>query len=167
MEFTKPYDRNLTISAPAGEKLVSTYSLQVDKNGKKELKESGKTNLYEFIQKALPETLVYNILERFNNGDVNVLDKVHGFYGDVSQMPKTLAEAQQLLIKAEKTFQELPLETRAKYNHSVSEFLSAIESDVKNKQVEEARKALIAEQQAKLAELEAQTIQNETKGDLI
>lgn len=105
MEFVKPYDRDVGVNyvTPCGEKIVDTYSLVIDKKtGKEDLQVTGKTNIYEFIQKSLPETLIYNIIERYNNGDVTALDKIHGFYGDVTTMPKNLAEAQQLMINANK-----------------------------------------------------------------
>lgn len=154
-KFKLPYDRAVGGSCPSGEKIVPTYSLVVDKDtGKTDLKATGKTNMYDYIQSSLEETLIYNVIERYNAGDITALDKVRGFYGDVTQLPKNLAEAQQLLINAQKTFNSLPVDVRAKYNHSVSEFLSAIEKEAKTAAADEARKAIIAEQEAKLAELE-------------
>lgn len=156
MEFRKAFDRNIGGACPSGEKIVPTYSLVVDKEtGKTDLKATGKTNMYDFIQSSLNETLVYNVIERYNAGDVTALDKVSGFFGDVTTFPKNLAEAQQLLINAKKTFDSLPLEVRAKYNHSVSEFLSSVEKEANSAAVSEARAALIADQEAKLAELKA------------
>lgn len=158
MDFVLPYDRNVgdNFATPSGEKIVPTYSLVIDKDtGKEELKETGKTNLYDYIQSSLEETLIYNIIERYNSGDVDALNKIQGFYGDVTTMPKNLAEAQQIMINAQKVFNDLPVDVRAKYNHSVSEFLSAVEKDARAKASADAQAALIAEQERKLAELQA------------
>lgn len=156
VEFRKPYDRNLNIPAPSGEKIVPVYSLVVDEEtGKEDIQVTGKTNIYDFIQKSLDETLIYNIIERYNSGDISALEKITGFYGDVTNAPKNLAEAQQILINANKIFESLPLDVRAKYNHSVSEFLSAVENDAKKFAAEKAREALIAEQERKISDLQA------------
>lgn len=154
MEFVKPYDKAVRSVCPSGEKIVDTYSLVIDKKtGIEELKATGKTNIYDYIQKSLPETLIYNIIERYNSGDINALNKIQGFYGDVTTMPKNLAEAQQILIDAQKTFMELPLETRAKYNHSVNQFLSAVEKEAQEYALKKAQEAILAEQEAQINNL--------------
>ena len=152
MEF---YARNKypeTIACPECSKFVDTFSLEIDKaTGKKELKKTGKTNLYEKIQKSKEETLIYNILDRYQNGDTQVIEKHKGVYGDFTNMPKTLAEAQQILINAEKTFMQLPLEERKKYNHNISEFLAEI-SKVKIEEIKTPTNQEIIEQQQKQIE---------------
>lgn len=158
MEFVKPYkEEHVHFYSPVGSHVIDTYSLVVDKNtGAQELKKTGKTNIYDYIQKSLQETLIYNVLERYNNGDVTALDKVTGFYGDVLNMPKTLAEAQQVMINAEKLFKSLPLETRAKYNNDVSQFLTSVEKEAKAAEAKRLQDELLASQQAQINELENQ-----------
>lgn len=152
--FVKPYDKAERYHCPAGEKIIDTYSLVVDKNtGAQELKKTGKTNIYDFIQSSLAETLIYNVIERYNSGDITALDKVRGFYGDVINMPKTLAEAQQIMINAEKLFKSLPLETRAKYNHDVGQFLSNVEKEAKQAEAKRLQDELLAAQQAQINNL--------------
>lgn len=124
-EFYSRTNMPTTIAQPKCEKIVPTYGEEIDKDGKVHVVETGKTNLYEKIQASKDETLVYNILDRFNAGDVSVLQKNQGYYGDFTDMPKTLAEAQQLLITAENYFNSLPLEVRKEFNHSFSEFLAS------------------------------------------
>lgn len=127
MEFYNRSHYPKTIAYPKSEPNVPVFALKIDKDtGKKELKKTGATNLYEKIQASKEGTLIYNILERFNNGDNEALNKTKGTYGDFSQMPKTLAEAQQSLIDAENAFNELPLDVRREFNMSTSEFLAAL-----------------------------------------
>lgn len=122
-EFYSRSNLPTTIAQPKCEKIIPTYGKEVGKDGKVQIVETGKTNIYEKIQASKDETLVYNILDRFNAGDVSVLNQRQGTYGDFTEMPKTLAEAQQTLIDAEKYFYSLPLEVRKEFDHSVSEFL--------------------------------------------
>ncbi len=120
------YSRNVlpkTIPQPKCAKIVPTYGKKVMDDGTIKVVETGKTNIYEKIQASKDETLVYNILDRFKAGDVSVLNQRQGTYGDFTEMPKTLAEAQQTLIDAENYFYSLPLDVRKEFNHSVSEFL--------------------------------------------
>ena len=127
MDFYSRVNRPKTIPYPRSSKIVPTYSLQVNKEtGKKEIIESGKTNIYDMIQASKEETMVYNIIKRFQNGDLEALTKTKGIYGDFTNAPKTLAEAQQLIINAENHFNELPLGVRQEFNFSSSEYLAAL-----------------------------------------
>lgn len=123
MEFYSRTNLPATIAQPKCEKIIPTYGRKVGDDGKVKVVETGKTNIYEKIQVSKDETLVYNILDRFNAGDINALNQRKGSYGDFTNAPKTLAEAQQTLINAENYFYSLPLEVRKEFNHSVSEFL--------------------------------------------
>lgn len=127
MEFFTRSKYPDTIAYPESKKIIPTFALEINKEtGKKELVKSGATNIYEKIQASKDETLVYNILERFNNGDIEALNKARGIYGDFTNMPKTLAEAQQQLINAENTFNDLPIDVRKEFNYSTSEFLASM-----------------------------------------
>ena len=129
-KMAKFYSRSnypATIPCPECSENVPTFTLKINKEtGKKELKKTGETNLYQKIQAAKEETLIYNIIKRFENGDIEALNKTHGTYGDFSNMPKTLAEAQQSLIDAENTFNSLPLDVRRQFNMSSSEFVASL-----------------------------------------
>lgn len=170
MTFYSRINRPKTIPAPKTEKTIPTFSLKINpETGKKELEESGKTNIYDKIQAAKEGTLIYNILDRYQKGETDVLKKLNGQYGDFTQMPKTLAEMQQKLIDSEKMFNELPLELRKEFNHSPSEFLVAAQNGNLKKALnkflkieepeEENQKSVeeqIIEQQKILAELQKQ-----------
>lgn len=125
MEFYSRSNLPTTIAQPKCEKIVATYGKEVAKDGSIKVVETGKTNIYEKIQASKDDTLIYNILDRFNAGDTSVLYQRQGSYGDFTQAPKTLVEAQQALINAENYFNSLPLEVRKEFNHSLSEFLAS------------------------------------------
>jgi len=125
MKFYSAYNPSPTIPTPTGDGTEDKFELRIDKNGVKNLEKVGKTNLYEKIQAGLEQTLIYNILERFNAGDTAVLEKAKGQFGDFTQFPTNLAEAQQQVINAEIMFNELPVKVRKEFNESYTQFLAS------------------------------------------
>lgn len=75
----------------------------------------GETNLFDYVQASKDDTLIYNLLDRFTRGDITALLAKKGQFLDVTGMPTTLAEAQQLMINATERFNHLPAEQRAKF----------------------------------------------------
>ena len=129
MKFDKPFktqfDARDRIQSNPGNPIKQLYSGSYNERGQVELKEDGTEDLYAFIQSFAESTDIHAILNRFQNGEVDVLEKVQGFYGDITEMPKTYAEALQRISDSEKVFMSLPVDVRAKFNHSFSEFLAA------------------------------------------
>lgn len=129
MEFYSRVNKPETIPAPSGEKVVPTFSLRISKEtGRQELVQSGTTDIYEKIQASKESTLIYNIIERFQNGDISALNQHNGYYGDMTTIPTTLAGMKQALIDAENHFNQLPLEVRKEFNHNVNEYLNAFDN---------------------------------------
>lgn len=83
-------------------------------------------NLYSEIQSHKESVDINCILERFERGDMNVLNRRTGIYLDVTDMPKSYAEMYQRIMDAEAHFKSLPLDIREKFNHSPQEFFAAI-----------------------------------------
>ncbi len=123
--FKTQYDARDRIQSNPGNPLKQLYVGSYNERGQVELREDGTENLYDFIQSFAESTDIHAILRRFENGEVDVLEKVQGFYGDVTEMPKTYAEALQRIADSEKVFMSLPVDVRAKFGHSFSEFLAA------------------------------------------
>lgn len=105
------------------------YSPEFDRHGVMTLKESGKENLYEFIQSFKDSVDLHKIMDRFNAGDTAALQKVQGMFGDFSQMPQTYAGLLNHMIEAEQTFMSLPLETREKFGQSFHVWLAQAGSE--------------------------------------
>lgn len=70
------------------------------------------------------EPKIENIIRRALGGDETALAVMHGQYMDVTEAPKTLAEMQQLVIKATNQFNELPLDIREKFNFDPGQFVA-------------------------------------------
>lgn len=119
------YDARDRIQSNPGNPIKQLYTGSYNERGQVELCENGSENLYDYIQSFAETTDIHAILRRFENGEVDILEKVQGFYGDITEMPKTYAEALQRISDSEKVFMSLPVDVRAKFGHSFSEFLAA------------------------------------------
>ncbi len=123
--FKTQYDARDRIESNPGNPVKQLYSGAYNERGQVELKEDGTEDLYAFIQSFAESTDIHSILQRYQNGEVDVLEKVQGFYGDITEMPHTYAEALQRIADSEKVFMSLPVDVRAKFGHSFSQFLAA------------------------------------------
>lgn len=124
MKFYTGYDRPKTKAAPSGEKYEKTYEMKIDENGHKSLMQSEIMEpVYEKIQESLEETKIENIVRRALGGDEQALYTVAGSYFDATNAPRSLAEAQQLIIDATEEFYKLPLDVREKFDHSAEVFV--------------------------------------------
>ncbi len=124
-KFKTQYDERERIRTYPGNPIKQLYVGSYNERGQVELKEDGTEDIYAFIQSFAESTDIHAILRRYQNGEVDVLEKVQGFYGDITEMPKTYAEALQRIADSEKVFWSLPVDVRAKFGHSFSEFLAA------------------------------------------
>ncbi len=125
MAFKTQYDARDRIVSNPGNPIKQLYAGSYNERGQVVLREDGTENLYDYIQSFAESTDIHAIMRRFENGEVDVLEKVQGFYGDVTEMPRTYAEALQRIADSEKVFMSLPVDVRAKFGHSFSEFLAA------------------------------------------
>lgn len=125
MKWKTQFDARPRIESNPGNPIKQLFSGFYNDRGQVELKEDGTENLYDFIQSFAESTDIHAILRRYQNGEVDVLEKVQGFYGDITEMPHTYAEALQRIADSEKVFMSLPVDVRAKFGHSFSEFLAA------------------------------------------
>ena len=123
--FKTQYDARDRIESNPGDPVKQLYAGAYNERGQIELKEDGTEDLYAFIQSFAESTDIHSILQRYQNGEVDVLEKVQGFYGDITEMPHTYAEALQRIADSEKVFMSLPVDVRAKFGHSFSQFLAA------------------------------------------
>lgn len=124
--FKTQYDPRERVHVCPGDPIKKLFTGSYNEFGQVELKETGQENLYEYIQSFADSTDIHTIMRRFVNGEVDVLEKVQGFYGDVTEMPRTYAEALQRISDSEKVFNSLPVDVRSKFGHSFAQFLSSV-----------------------------------------
>lgn len=112
-----------------GDPIHIIYAPVVGKEGSIELVPSGKENTDDYIQSFAESTDIRIILNRVAQGEVELLSKTAGSYGDFTQAPKTLAEALQLQMDSNRLFQALPVETRRKFDDDPNKFFAAAGTD--------------------------------------
>ncbi|UPW41061.1 internal scaffolding protein [Sigmofec virus UA08Rod_5645] len=128
LKFGTQFDhRPSPISEPGSREHV-LYSPIFDKQGRMSLEATGVEDLYDYIQSHADSVDIHVILKRFEQGDVSVLSRVQGAYGDFTQMPKTFAEALNTLIAAEQYFNSLPVDVRAQFGHNFNQFIASMDA---------------------------------------
>lgn len=124
MMFDTQYTPHNRIAANSGSPVKVLYGGKYDANGRVVLEKKGEENLYDYIQSFRNSVDLNVILARFSNGDVEALNKAQGFYADVTDFPKNMADALNRINQAEEMFKALPLETRQKFDCSFEQFLA-------------------------------------------
>ena len=125
MEFKTQYDARDRVFTDPGSPEHITYAGYYDEKGRVVLEESGRENIYDFIQSHAESCDIHVLMKRYQNGDVEALSQKQGFYGDFLDFPKTYAEALNHMNEMERQFMALPVETREKFGNSFTEFLAA------------------------------------------
>lgn len=126
MKFRTQFDPPEHFYSNAGDQLRVTYEPYYDELGNLELKESGKYDQYLDIQSHADSVDINVILAKYRNGDPEALNRVQGFYADVTSAPKSMADVLNIVIKGETEFNSLPLETRAKFDYNYAQFIATM-----------------------------------------
>lgn len=100
--------------SPAGSAVKSVHVLRHTALGDKELVETGKTNVYEYIQSFKDECSLDKILARAS-ADPSVLQARQGVFVDSTGLPRTLAELMDVMSTAEKFYNDLQPAEKARY----------------------------------------------------
>lgn len=103
------------------------YQPVYDRAGVWHLEKTGKMiHTYEEIQAYADECDINTIMRRYALGDTDVLSRIQGTYGDVSNIPTNYAELMNAKLEAERLFYGLSAEVREKYNNDVTQFMAEI-----------------------------------------
>ena len=130
-----------------GSRMMDDYEMQINKDtGKKELVKVGEHDIYPEIQSYLEETLVENIVTRVQMGDIAALEARKTQYVDMTDMPVSLMDAQNKILKIEKEFNNLPLDQRKKFDMSLEAYISSYGSEDWAKKIGLIKKGEINEQ---------------------
>ena len=112
-----------------GDRYHIIYSPIINPDGTITLIESGKDDIQEMIQAQKDQTDMSYILSQMAIGNTSVLTDKTPMYGDFTIMPKTYAEALQLVIDREADFMKLPLDVRNKFNNDFRQWFAQSGSD--------------------------------------
>ena len=111
-------------NTPAGSEYLNTYQESINDSGKLCLTKTGVTNIYAKIQEDAESVKIENILHQVAMGDLNALKQREASYIDSTTMPKSLREAQEIIIKAKDEFYKMPLEVRKEFGNSPDQYVS-------------------------------------------
>lgn len=121
-------NRPKTEPLPTGDGYEKEYGVALEDNGHKVLAITGKTNAYALIQTYAEECKIENILQRAIL-DPSVLERKQAMYDDFTDAPKTLFEAQNLMIEMENLWGKLTPEEREEYDGELSQFIAQVGSE--------------------------------------
>lgn len=119
--YTK-FDKPIAKATPCGTGLLNEYQEEI-KNGTKSLVKTGLRNVFEEIQLDVESCKIENILHAALMGDYSKLNAREGTYCDATTMPKSLMEAQNLVIRMKTEFDKMPLEVKEKFGNSADRYV--------------------------------------------
>ena len=96
----------------------------------------GETNIYAQIQAYKDECDIYNIIKRFEAGDLSAIPDINSrpqIEGDVSEVPLDMVGSYANMESAIKNFNKLPVPIRELFHNNVSEFMKASPEDISSK----------------------------------
>lgn len=110
-------------ASPCGTPFVPHYRLDPERDT---VVIDGEDDLDAMIQAAADSCDLNKIIARFNQThDLSLFQVRESMFGDFTAAPKSLAEAQQMLINAKHSFESLPNDVRKEFNNSFEEYSAA------------------------------------------
>lgn len=112
----------------AGETIRRTYLWERDEKGKKVLRLDQIIDQQAEIDSYLEETKLENIIRRASiDPDIaaRIAPDIGGGIQDFTEAPQNLAELQNIMMRAEQIWDEVPKEIKLKFNNDVDEFIAS------------------------------------------
>lgn len=133
--FRNKYTKHDHVYTDPGSPIKIEYQLRIIDNCE-EIVETGKSNLFEYIQSHADSVDITKILERCALiQDYSMLNRMPTAFMDVTEMPKNLADAYAQVQDAKNFFERMPVEIKEKYSNNFVEFISDIGTDRFNNNV--------------------------------
>lgn len=122
--------RETTTAKPteAGESVRRTYLWEYNEKGEKVLRLDQTIDQQAEIDSYLEETKIENIIRRASiDPDIaaRINPDIGGGIQDFTEAPHTLAELQNIMIRAEQIWEEVPKEIKLKFDNDVDKFISS------------------------------------------
>lgn len=112
----------------AGESVRRTYLWERNEKGEKVLRLDQTIDQQAEIDSYLEETKIENIIRRASiDPDIakRIAPDLGGGIQDFTEMPQTLAELQNIQIRAEQIWDEVPKEIKFKFDNDVDKFIAS------------------------------------------
>lgn len=126
-KFRTQFDEHPRYQCCTGSRIKKLYAPRFDENGVMDLVEKGEENLYEYIQSHKDSVDINTLLRRYAQGDPDALSRVQAAYGDFTGLPSTYADLLNAVNDGKQYFESLPVDVRAQFNHSFSEFMASMD----------------------------------------
>lgn len=109
----------------------SEYAYKIDENGVKTLEKVGEVDVYAQIQTYLEETKIENIIKRaaYDPTAIGSQEWMNGEFTDISNTPTNYHEWKKIVNEAEKNFNALPAELKAKFDNNVEKYVNEYGSE--------------------------------------
>lgn len=107
----------------SGDRMKVIFTAKREDDGTLSLHETGKEDLYEYIQSFAESCDINMIMRRYEQGDTDILQKVQGFYFDTTQVPDNMADLLNKLNYAESQFESMPASFKEKYGNDFGRFI--------------------------------------------
>lgn len=124
--FRTQYEPHERVRTHPGSPIHVLYQAELDDRGHIELVKAGEENIYDMIQSHRDSVDIHVLLKKFMAGDTEVLTRRQASFGDFTEMPSSYAELLNSVIAGQQFFEQLPVETRAKFGHSFHQWMSTI-----------------------------------------
>lgn len=121
-----PFGRSLERkTVPIGDKLRQTYVAVYDQKHNRQFYRDKVIDQYARIQSFKDECLIENIIKRYAGGDLSVLNRSQGMYGDFTAFPSDPRSAHDLIMRAKEVYDSVPEEEKSKaFDGSFEGFLA-------------------------------------------
>lgn len=122
--FNSAFNRPATIPSPQGNGERSIFEERVV-DGIRELVITGKESIKDLIEASKDETLIENILKRFQSGDITALSKKQGFYADITGLPDNHIAAHKFIKEMENKYNSYSDDIKSKFG-SFESYIEAV-----------------------------------------
>lgn len=127
IRFPTVYSSREPVYSETGSPVCNLYSPAVKADGSFTLEVVGKRNIYDEIQSHADSCDLKLILERFARGEVDVLSRRQGLYGDVTAFPTTYAEMLNVIVQAQAEFDAFPVSVKERFDNDVNKFIARMD----------------------------------------
>lgn len=128
MTFRTQFDSHARVVQPAGDRTHPLYNGRYTDTGIFVLEESGKEDLYDKIQSHAASVDIHVILDRYRRGDIDALgDPARSVFFDASELPRDYAQLLNIINDGERAFMSLPVDERAKFDHSFVQWMMQLD----------------------------------------